>query len=88
MDRLRLREPLDVRDLKRQWLAALGEARRLIDALPAAEVGCLYLAPDGTPTTPDPTNAGFRSLRRHFGSVRGAWPSVEPYRSDPPRKHS
>ena len=75
IDRLSLREPLDVRSLKRKWLKALEEACELVDALPPREVGTLYL--DGeTPVTPDPRSRRFEDLVRHEGSVRGAWPSV------------
>ena len=30
----------------------------------------------GKPVTPDPASAEFSALRRHFGSVRGAWPVI------------
>ena len=75
VDRLSLREPLDVRALKKKWLQALEEARDLVDALPPGEVGMLYL--DGKkPVTPDPRSNCFEALVRHEGSIRGAWPSV------------
>jgi hypothetical protein len=28
------------------------------------------------PVTPDPASPDFPKLRRHFGSVRGAWPVI------------
>ena len=75
VDRLSLRDPLDVRSLKRKWLRALEEARALVEALPPSEVGRLYL--DGeTPVTPDPRSDRFEDLVRHEGSIRGAWPVV------------
>ena len=75
LDRLSLRQPLDLRSLKRKWLKALEEARELVDALPPGEVGMLYL--DGeTPVTPDPQSDRFGDLARHEGSIRGAWPVV------------
>ena len=75
VDRLSLREPLDVKSLKRKWLAALEEARQLVEALPPGEVGTLYL--DGQrPVTPDPRSDRFPDLVRHEGSIRGAWPVV------------
>ena len=80
LDRLALREPLDLRDLKRRWLAALERARTLVAALPSDEVGCLYVGPDRHPVAPNPAADGFRSLIRHRGRVRGAWPSVSAYR--------
>lgn len=84
IDRMSLRERMDVKDLKRAWLTALEQSHELIDALPASDIGCLYLTSDGTPITPDPTISDFNSLVRHFGSVRGAWPSIGPYRGDLP----
>ena len=80
VDRLSLREPLDLRDLKRRWLGALERARALVARLPPDEIGCLYVDSDRHPVAPDPTSDGFRSLVRHRGSVRGAWPIVSPYR--------
>ena len=76
LDRLALREPLDLGILKRRWLAAIERARRLVAELPAAEVGCLYLGAEGRPATRDPSSDGFRALTRHWGSVRGAWPTL------------
>jgi hypothetical protein len=78
LDRLNLRDPLNVRELKRQWLAAVEQAHRLVEVLPETDLGCLYVASDGAPVTPDPATSSFRVLRRHFGSVRGAWPSIDP----------
>ncbi|MBY0232868.1 MAG: nucleotidyl transferase AbiEii/AbiGii toxin family protein [Gemmataceae bacterium] len=71
-----LAQPLDLRELKQRWLAAKERAERLIDALPEEELGCLYLDADRNPVTPDPAAPGFASLVRHFGSVRGAWPTI------------
>jgi hypothetical protein len=85
LNRLNLREPLELDELKRQWLAAAEQAQTLFAVLPETDLGCLYLADDGSPVTPDPTSARFRELRRHFGSVRGAWPSIATVRQDPPR---
>ena len=80
LDRLSLREPLDLGVLKRRWLAALERARTLVATLPADEVGCLYVDADRHPVAPDPTTDGFHSLVRHRGCVRGAWPTVSPCR--------
>jgi Nucleotidyl transferase AbiEii toxin, Type IV TA system len=78
LDRLHLRVPIDLRGLKLKWLAALDEARSLVAALPADEVGCLYLAATANqaPVTPDPASDQFKSLLRHQGCVRGAWPTT------------
>lgn len=85
IDRLQLREPLSVSELKQQWLAAVAQAQELIESLPVADLGCLYLALDGIPVTPDPASRGFRDLGRHFGSIRGAWPVIAPYPGNPSR---
>ena len=79
LDRLSLREPLDLGEMKQRWLAALEDARATVAALPSEEVGCLYLGSDGQPQTPDVSSSGFRHLTRHTGRVRGAWPTVSRY---------
>ena len=73
---LLLREPVDLVECKRQWVQALAEANALFLKLPAEEIGCLYLDAKDQAVTPDPSAPGFSQLRRHFGSVRGAWPAV------------
>ena len=69
-----LARPVDLRELKKQWLAALARAAGLFSRLPAEELGCLYLNAENKPVTPDPDHADFPGLKRHWGSVRGAWP--------------
>jgi hypothetical protein len=44
--------------------------------LPAEELGCLYLNAENHPVTPDPGGPDFAGLKRHFGSIRGAWPRI------------
>jgi hypothetical protein len=73
---LRLAAALDLPGWKRIWLEASRQAEQLLNALPAEEVGCLYLDARGKPVTPDPAAADFSTLRRHYGSVRGAWPII------------
>lgn len=77
LDQISLSKKLDIKDLKRNWLKALEESRELVNRLPASEIGCLYLSSDGKPVTPDPDSSEFDNLKRHFGSLRGAWPTVE-----------
>lgn len=74
--KLDLREPVDLLACKKQWLQMTREAFLWFDKLPADEVGCLYLDAQNCPLTPDPASPEFPKLRRHFGSVRGAWPVV------------
>ncbi len=71
-----LARPLDLRELKKQWLTVRAAADHLCLRLPESELGCLYLAADNTPVTPDPDHPDFPTLTRHFGSVRGAWPRI------------
>lgn len=76
MNTLLLSEPLDPVECKRQWVQALAEAKALFNKLPPEEVGCLYLKADNQAVTPDPSVPEFSKLRRHHGSVRGAWPAI------------
>jgi hypothetical protein len=71
-----LARPVDLRELKQQWLDARARAERLFAQLPAEELGCLYLGPDNNPVMPDPQSPDFSKLTRHFGSIRGAWPKI------------
>ncbi len=71
-----LAQPVDLRELKQKWLAARDRAEQLIPRLPEVELGCLYLQEDNKPVTPDPDHTSFSSLKRHRGSVRGAWPTI------------
>ncbi len=71
-----LARPVDLRELKKQWLTARERAVRLVERLPEEELGCLYLGQDNQPRTPDPDSPDFPRLQRHFGSIRGAWPKI------------
>jgi hypothetical protein len=73
---VRLREPVSLAALKVEWLGMLQSARALVEALPAREVGCLYLDADGLPAAVDPTTPEFTTLIRHWGSLKGAWPKA------------
>ena len=73
---VRAAAPLDLQTWKRIWIEASRGAEKLLEELPAAEVGCLYLDTQNRPVTPDRASPAFPGLRRHFGSVRGAWPVV------------
>ena len=73
---LHLATPVDLPQWKQAWIEGSRAAQRLLPRLPAEEVGCLYLDARGKPVTPDPAAAEFSTLRRHFGSVRGAWPVI------------
>ena len=74
--KLELAKPVNLVELKTRWLAALTSARALIRALPAEELGCLYLDERGSPCAPNLDAPEFKKLTRHFGSVKGAWPRI------------
>jgi hypothetical protein len=76
LESLLLREPVDLVACKREWLQALAGARALFNQLPPEEIGCLYLNAQNHAVTPDPSAPEFSQLRRHPGSVRGAWPAI------------
>ena len=78
LDRLVLVDKLELPALKRQWLAALEQAAKLVAVLPGDEMGCLYLTAHGEAVVPDPASSAFSGLRRHFGSPCGAWPTLLP----------
>jgi hypothetical protein len=71
-----LARPVDLRELKRQWLAARERAEHLFAQLPSEELGCLYLDEKNRPVTPDPGSPDFAKLTRHQASLRGAWPKI------------
>lgn len=71
-----LAQPLTLTELKARWLAAVARAEELFPQLPAEEVGCLYLKSAATVQTPVPGHADTAQLIRHFGRVRGAWPTM------------
>ena len=83
LNRLQLRSPLELTELKKRWLLAMDQARALVDSLPPEELGCLYLTTEQRPVTPSPTADDFATLPRHKGSARGAWPTASsPIRGD------
>lgn len=73
---VRLEKPFDFVEMKQRWIGIVHESRVLVDRLPAAELGCLYLDATGKPVCPDPTSSAFEKLTRHYGSVKGAWPRI------------
>lgn len=77
IDSLHLAAPLSLPELKAKWSQAIEAGRQLIDNLPAAEVGCLYLEPlTKSPVSPAPDSPDMERLIRHFGSVGGSWPQI------------
>lgn len=74
--KLRLNQPVDLRELRQRWMRASEESLALIERLPVTERGCLYLDATGKPVCPDPAAPEFPKLTRHYGSIKGAWPRI------------
>ena len=66
--------PVDLTELKQQWIEAKERAETLFDRLPSEELRCLYLDQESRPVTPDPSSPDFPKLVRHWGRPGGAWP--------------
>lgn len=86
LKRLPLSQPVSLPQLKQKWMAAVASARDLLPKLPPKEIGCLYLDSKGQPHTPDPGASEFPRLHRHYGSLRGAWPSFLEVERSPARE--
>ncbi len=78
LDQLSLREPLDLKPLKKKWIAASEEAQALVNTLPSGELGCLYLNAQHQPVSPGTKSDAFAAWTRHYGCIRGAWPTLSP----------
>lgn len=71
---LRLTSEPDLTEIKRNWLEAVEDARRLVGELPPEDAGCLYWDPSTEKfVTP---NRDLARLVRHFGSHGGVLPTV------------
>ena len=71
-----LSRPILLTDLKAAWLNAVTEAEAWFSRMPPQDVGCLFLNETLSPFTPDPSHSNFPSVLRHYGSIRGAWPTM------------
>lgn len=73
-DRLHLVKPVDLKELKIQWLKALDDAQDFIDSRPYNEMGCLYFSKKEkkffTPTKND------SEFSVHFGQAGGILPVI------------
>jgi hypothetical protein len=69
-------QPVNLVQMRRDWLVMVTEAEALLEKLPPDEKGCLYLDATGQPVCPDPVSPEFPTLTRHYGSVKGAWPRI------------
>ncbi|MBI4538751.1 MAG: hypothetical protein HY704_04475 [Gemmatimonadetes bacterium] len=73
--RLHLVEPVDVKELKADWLAALDSAEVFVRSRPPEEVGCLYYAP-ALERFVDPNRHDVDRVVRHFGRPGGVLPRI------------
>jgi hypothetical protein len=71
--RLHLSEPLDVRQLKQEWLTALQEAEVFAGKRNPDETGCLYYDPS-IGNFVDPENFKGSAVKPHFGRPGGVLP--------------
>jgi len=75
IDRLYLAEPIDLEELKTEWLAALDAADSFVRRRPADEAGCLYYATEQQRFV-DPDEAGIGPVVAHYGAPRGVLPRI------------
>lgn len=72
--RLDLAAPVDLRELKQEWLAALDSVEPFVESRPADEIGCLYYSPSRRAFV-DPCEVG--DAVPHFGRPGGVLPRVK-----------
>jgi hypothetical protein len=73
--RLHVAEPLDLREMKEEWLSALEGADAFVRNRPAEEAGCLYYSP-GQQDFVDPNRDEITDAVPHFGRPGGVLPQV------------
>ena len=74
--RLHVMEPLDLQELKEDWLTALAGADAFVRSRPSDEAGCLYYSP-GLQKFVDPNRDDITDAVPHFGLLGGVLPRVE-----------
>lgn len=71
--RLHVSEPLDAKEIKESWLAAMEAADTFVHSRPSNEVGCLYYSPEaGAFVVPD--KKGSQTIQVHYGRPGGVLP--------------
>lgn len=73
LDRLELAVPIDLKELKQEWLQALESVEPFAASRPRDEIGCLYFSP-ATKQFVDPNQVG--GAVPHFGRPEGLLPQV------------
>jgi hypothetical protein len=73
--RLHLAEPVDVQDLKVEWLSALDAADAYVRRRPPEEAGCLYYATEQQRFV-DPDDPGAGPVVPHYGAPGGVLPRI------------
>jgi hypothetical protein len=75
LTRLHLTEPVDLKALKIEWLAALDAADAFVRLRPPEEAGCLYYATEQRRFV-DPDEAGVGPVVPHHGAPGGVLPRI------------
>lgn len=66
-----LTRPIDLKSIKKKWLVILEEANKIIKELDSKNIGCIFL------NDKNEIEADYIKAKKiHFGSVKGAWPSL------------
>ena len=72
---LHVAEPLDLQEMKKEWLDALADADAFVRSRPAEEAGCLYYSPSRQRFV-DPNRADVTDAVPHFGRPGGVLPLI------------
>ena len=73
-NRLKLNQPIELTQLKSEWLQALQSAQEFIDSRPPDEMGCLYFYKDKQQAfAPQPNDSNYLT---HFGRLNGVLPKL------------
>jgi hypothetical protein len=73
LERLHLAAPVDLRQLKQEWLAALDSVEPFVGSRPPGEIGCLYYSPSQRAVV-DPREVP--DAVPHFGRPGGVLPRI------------
>lgn len=65
-------KPIDLKLIKKKWLLILEEAAKIVTSLDSKNIGCIFLNEKNEIETEHS-----KAKKIHFGSVKGAWPSLD-----------
>jgi predicted nucleotidyltransferase component of viral defense system len=66
---------LDPIELKKKWTKLIDQAETQLKEFPTKDLGCLYIDVSGS-LIKSPVTKTIKNAQRHFGTVRGSWPSI------------